>query len=426
MSMEEQKDPLEHTEDQKEEQEYSFLQETIKDEAGSAKKIRKSILKMICFGLIFGVAAGFSFCMFKPWFEQNFQSNPTKVTIPKEEEPEDETEDGDAGDTAQQVLDEESYRQMNQALNAVAQEASKSVVEITGISGDSDWLEADYDKKNSVSGLIIADNGQQLLILGTTSILKESNEVTVTFYDGKTYKAGLKKKDSNLGMGIYAVTRSDIQDSTWVQIKAAVLGSSNSVTKGETVIALGKPFNYAGGTGYGIVSSNKNVIDAADGQYRLICTDIAGTESGSGVIVNLDGEVTGIIDQTISDGDSMNLITAYGISDLKEVIELLSNGEAVPYIGISGIDVTESIESQGIPKGVYVKEVDVDSPAMAAGIQSGDIITRIGGTKVNTVAAYHSALLDMAAGRKVKLAGKRQGTGGYVDIEFNVTTGSKE
>lgn len=426
MSMEEQKDPLEHTEEQEEEQEFSFLQETIKDEAGGTKKTRKNILRMIGLGLVFGIAASFSFCVLKPWFERQLQSNPEKVTIPKEEEQEDTADEDGTKDGTQQVLDEESYRQMNQALNAVAQEAAKSVVEINGISGEEGWLEADYDKKNSVSGLIIADNGQQLLMLAKTSILKESNEVTVTFCDGKTYKAGVKKKDSNLGLGIYAVNRNDIQESTWSQSKIAVLGSSNSLSKGETAIAIGKPFNYAGGSGYGIISSNKNVIDTADGQYRLICTDIPGTVKGTGFIVNLKGEVTGIIDQSISDEDSMKLTTAYGISDLKELIELLSNGKAVPYVGILGIDVTESIEQQGIPQGVYVKEVEVDSPAMSAGIQSGDIITSIGGAEIKTVSGYQSVLIDKAVGTKVKIKGQRQGSGGYVDIDFNVTIGSKE
>ncbi|MFR9271001.1 MAG: S1C family serine protease [Clostridia bacterium] len=424
--MEEQKDPLEHTEEQEEEQEFSFLQETIKDEAGGTKKTRKNILRMIGLGLVFGIAASFSFCVLKPWFERQLQSNPEKVTIPKEEEQEDTADEDGTKDGTQQVLDEESYRQMNQALNAVAQEAAKSVVEINGISGEEGWLEADYDKKNSVSGLIIADNGQQLLMLAKTSILKESNEVTVTFCDGKTYKAGVKKKDSNLGLGIYAVNRNDIQESTWSQSKIAVLGSSNSLSKGETAIAIGKPFNYAGGSGYGIISSNKNVIDTADGQYRLICTDIPGTVKGTGFIVNLKGEVTGIIDQSISDEDSMKLTTAYGISDLKELIELLSNGKAVPYVGILGIDVTESIEQQGIPQGVYVKEVEVDSPAMSAGIQSGDIITSIGGAEIKTVSGYQSVLIDKAVGTKVKIKGQRQGSGGYVDIDFNVTIGSKE
>ena len=142
--------------------------------------------------------------------------------------------------------------------------------------------------------------------------------------------------------------------------------------------------------------------------------------------MNLKGEIIGIIDQSISEEDSMNLVTGFGISDIKEMMQFLLNGQGVPYIGIRGVDVTQEIEAQGIPKGVYVKEVETDSPAMAAGIQCGDIITNINGTDVATVATYHAALMDLESGKKIKIKGYRQGAGGYVDIDFGVTIGSKE
>lgn len=426
--MEEHKDPEGQEveqERQEEKEDYSFLQETIKVEAGDKRVFKKDIFRISILGIVFGLVASFSFCAVKPWFEEKFQSDPQKVTIPKEEEDNASDPEEVQQTEAQQTLDKDNYRQLNQSLNTVAQEVNKSVVELTGVTGDA-WLKTSYDNKNSVAGLIVADNGQQLLILGKTDVTKDANEITATFSDGKTYKAALKRRDSNLGLGIYAVTRSDIQEGTWAQSKIAVLGSSNSVPKGDTAIVVGKPFGYFGGNGYGIVASNKNMIDAADGQYQLICTDIAATADSSGFIANLNGEITGVINQNISDNGSMNLITGYGISDLKNVIELLSNGEAVPYIGIKGIDVTESIAQQGIPEGVYVKEVDVDSPAMAAGIQNGDIITSIGGVEVTSFARYNSALMEKAEGQKVKLKGQRKGTGGYVDIDFNITIGNKE
>ena len=64
-------------------------------------------------------------------------------------------------------------------------------------------------------------------------------------------------------------------------------------------------------------------------------------------MVNLDGEVTAVIDQTVSEEDSMNLVTGYGITDIKDIIEKLSNDETIPYIGIQGIDVTEEICQSG-------------------------------------------------------------------------------
>ena len=170
----------------------------------------------------------------------------------------------------------------------------------------------------------------------------------------------------------------------------------------------------------------KNELDADDGSYQLLCTDIGAAEDGTGVIVNLSGEVVGIIDQSISDNSSKRLVTGYGISGLKSEIELLSNGQAVPYVGIRGLDVTAEIEAQGIPNGVYVQTVEPDSPAMAAGIQSGDIITEAAGKKISSLAVYQSVMRDQKSDSKIRLKGQRQGSGGYVDISFDVTVGSKE
>lgn len=419
--MDERKDP----EGQEDKQAYSFLQETIKTGPGDKRTLKTDIFRMAILGIVFGVVASCSFSALKPWFESKFQDNPKKVTIPKDEEEDVTNPEEEQTEQVQQPLDEQSYRQMNQSLNVIAQEINKSVVELSGVMGDA-WLGTSYDDRNSVAGLIVADNGQQLLILAKTNITKDANEITATFPDGRIYKAVLKRRDENLALGIYAVTRSEIQEATWSQMKIATLGTSTTMGKGEATIVVGKPFGYFGGVGYGIVASSKNVIDAADGQYRLICTDIAAAKEGSGFVANLNGEITGVVNQDISDNDSMNLVTAYGISDLKNNIELLSNGDAVPYIGIKGIDVTESIEQQGIPKGVYVKEVEVDSPAMAAGIQNGDIITEVGGTEIASFAKYNSVIMGKKTGQKLKVQGQRKGTGGYVDITFDITIGNKE
>lgn len=428
--MEEHRDPKEelhpNEEPQEDSSEYSFMQERIKlDRRG----IRKGLFKMAGFGLVFGIFACFSFTALKPVMDSIFQDDPQKVTIPQEEpdeeevaEPEPEPEEP----AAQQTLDADSYRQMQQSLTAIGIEANRSVVEIVASAKEKDWTEESKDYKNSVSGLIVADNGRELLILGKSSVAKEAQELRVIFNDGNAYPAMLKKSDGTLGIGIYAVSRSELQDSTWAQIETAVLGSSNAMSKGDVAIVLGKPFGYAGAMGFGSIASGKNTLDLADRQYRLINTDIAGSKNGSGFIVNLKGETIALIDQSAAEEGSTELIIGYGITDVKDVIECLSNGQGVPYIGIYGVDVTEEIEEQGIPKGLYVKNVEADSPAMTAGIQNGDVITSIGDKDVVTYDAYHQALMEEKVGSEVTVKGQRQGADGYVDIDFAVTIGSKE
>ena len=154
--MEEQKDPKE------ENQEYSFLQETIKENQGG---IRKFFFRAAGWGLVFGVCASLSFFALKPMLDERFQDNPQEVTIPQDEdEVEGEEENQDQEQTEPVILNDDSYRQMQQELMAASVKAGKSMVEIVG------WTEGQGEAKeasgNNISGLIVADNGRELLVLG--------------------------------------------------------------------------------------------------------------------------------------------------------------------------------------------------------------------------------------------------------------------
>lgn len=409
-----------------EESEYSFMQETIKDERMTGKKTRNLIWKYAGLGLVFGMTASLSFCALKPWLESRFQSNPEKVTIPVEEEDEQEVEE-ETDIVIDQALTIDNYRELNKAIVQVGENAEKCVVEIIAETEESQWKTSTYDEKNSVSGMLVADNGQELLIFAKSSVVKNAISLKASFNNGKTYNAKLKAKDENLGFAIFAVDKQDVSDSIWNSVAIANLGSSNSMNRGDVIIALGSPFSYSNGMGIGIVASSENEVQEVDGEYGLLTTDIAGTPNGTGILVNIRGEVVGLIDQSITNEDSANLITAYGITNLKMMIEVLSNGNSVPYIGIRGVTITETIaNAEGIPQGVYVQEVAADSPAMEAGIQSGDIITKMGKEEIELLSVYNMRLMKLEVGDKVKIEGKRQGAGGYVDIDFTVTVGSKE
>ena len=72
------------------------------------------------------------------------------------------------------------------------------------------------------------------------------------------------------------------------------------------------------------------------------------------------------------------MVTGLAISQIKELIETLSNNQSIVYMGVTGETITPQIsEKKGIPKGVFVESVEVDSPAMQAGIQNADVITEV-------------------------------------------------
>ena len=426
--MKDEKEPLEQKQNS-EEEEYSFLQEIIKDEAGDQAKWKHDVLRRIQLGLIFGLVACFTFFACKPWVEKRFEENPTEVTIPQDEQQEENQTQQEEEQVQEQktVLTTETYQEMLNNLKQVSGKVRKSVVEIQGAVTEEEFSKDQEDKEKSISGMIVADNGQELLILAGELPVKDAKIIRATFSGDSQCDAILKSRDAGLGLCVYAVQRKNIADDVWAQIETATLGGSKVVSEGDTVIAVGKLYGCDTIAGYGVIESGENYLDKADGQYQTIYTDVAGDISGSGVLVNIRGEVIGIINTSVRSDDQTNKISGYGISDIKGVIELLSNGKNVPYLGVSGVEVSSEMQGQGIPQGVYVKEVDAGSPAMAAGIQSGDIITNIADTDIINLLGYHNTLVKQNVGDKILVRGKRQGTGGeYVDIDFGVTVGYKQ
>lgn len=418
--MEEKDIPQEELDGEKGHEEYSFLQEVIKDETVSRKRLKVGILRLLGCGAVFGAAASVVFCAFTPWLEPHVNNNPEQVKIPKDEE--EEQPDKEPAEEEKKKSEEDSYRQVLQTLNTESIRARRSIVSVRRAADE----EKKEEEPESTAGILIADNGKELLILSDYMAVKEGEHIEVAFPDGSSYAAAEKMRDSNLGLCVYAVLREKIGKTTWSGIKTAQIGSSNSVKNGDTVIVLGRPYGADEASGYGVVTVDEEYIELSDGCFKLISTNIAGNDEGSGAIFNRRGQLVGVISRLVLGMEGNRRVVGYGISDIKSSIELLSNGSVIPYTGICGMDVTEELEDKGMPKGIYVKEVEPDSPAMAAGIQSGDVIVRIDGQNIISMSNYHSLLIHKSVGTQFRLQGLRQGAGGeYVDIEFNVIVGSR-
>ena len=171
----------------------------------------------------------------------------------------------------------------------------------------------------------------------------------------------------------------------------------------------------------GNITSTTNIISTTDANYTIFTTDIGGSSAGSGALINLDGDVIGLVMQDYSSAGDVNTLTAISISELKPMIEMLSNGKDIPYIGLELTTVTNDIAREyEIPKGAYIKNVRMDSPGMAAGLQKGDIITAIDGETIYTVDGYETKLLSKTPGDKAEIVVQRQGSEGYTEITCTV------
>lgn len=407
--------------DEGEKEDFSFLQETIKKES-KKKTIFMQSLKIGIFGFLFGICFCLGFFALKPWASKQFQEEPEQVSIPEDEKPKTkELSPCDLQVVAPLELNADNFNQMMESIYNIAKQASRSIVSVESV------YEKEEKQSVKATGLIVADQSQELLILCGNLVCPDATSWKVTFSDNRTYIASLKKQDKISGLAVFSIPRHNIQKETWDYLEVASLGNSNFVTKGEFVMALGNLYDNSEGVGYGVISSNEQYEVRTDRRYDVIATDISATASGTGVIFNLGGDVIGMIDPRIVKDTDATFAKAIAISDLKSTIEFLVNGESVPCVGITGATVDSKVADQeDMPPGVYVTQVQPDSPAMSAGIQSGDIIYEIAGVPVTELQSYERVVYSCKKDQVITAKGKRLGADGYVNISFTITIGSNE
>ena len=428
-----------------------FLKETIKQRPLNKRKLVRRTLITAAMAVIFGMVACFTFLLLEPVISNRLypEEEPEAIVFEEETEeneilPEDmiadesqmqpeETEPPALEDEQiAQVLSEmqlgtNDYLTLFNEMNKVAKEVQKSIVTVVGVTSDVTWLDNEYENEGVVSGVVVADNGKELLILANIRSIKDAEILKVAFSDGSEYEAEMKKKDNNTGFAIISIQKSIVKESTVAIAKPVALGSSaGSSLVGIPVIAIGRPVGTEGSLCYGNITSTGNSITLPDSNYKYLTTDIYGSTSASGIIINLKGQIVGIIDTSYNASDMKNMISAVGITELKKVVESLSNNKDIAYFGVYGVDVTkEANEEMGVPFGAYILEIDMDAPAMNAGIQSGDIIVRIGEKEITNYADLVETLLTFKPEETVTVGLMRQGPEGYIEMEVEAVLSLK-
>lgn len=429
-----------------------FMKETIKQRPLNRRKLVRRMLITVAMAVIFGLVACVTFLLLEPIISNKLypEEEPAPVVFPEEPKeneilPEDMIVDESQMQpepTVQPVIEEdqivarilseirlgtEDYLSLMGGLGQIAKDAQSSVVSVVGVTSDVGWLDNVYENEGVVSGVIVADNGRELLILANISSIEDADSLKATFADNMEYEASIKKKDNNTGYAIIAIQKTIMSETTLETAKAVTLGTSAANNlEGTPIIALGRPMGTEGSVCYGNITSMGNSIRLPDSNYKIMTTDIYGSASASGVLVNLKGQMIGMIDMSYNGEDMKNIISAIGVTELKKVVESLSNDKSIAYFGVYGQDVTkEANEELDVPIGAYITEIDMDSPAMNAGIQSGDVIIRLNDAEILGYSDLVKVLLDFRPEETITVELMRGGPEGYTEMEVSVVLSMK-
>lgn len=428
-----------------------FISEKIKQRPINRKKLLRRTVITVSLAVIFGMVACLTFLILQPVFSDKLypENEPEMISFPEEKPSEELTpEEMFADDNqiaasealsleesqkdqidqaiASYSFDAYDYEKMITSLRKVTTQVEKNIVKVTAISSDSNWFTDSYETKGSTSGLIVADNGTNLYVLVPSASVSDAESIGVTFCDGATATAEISLIDTITGQCVLTVRRTQLAEGTRQTISPAELGSSSAGSlTGSPVIAVGSPIGIQDSIAYGIVTSEKSPMNLVDSCYKLITTDIYGSSDATGVLINLKGQVIGIIDTSHNSTGMSNQICGIGITELKPLIEDLSNARPRPYLGIHGATVPlEMQNTQNLPSGAYISSTEMGSPAMRAGLQSGDIITSFNGYDINTYDHLITRLASCSPDDVISITIMRQAPNEYIELEIEATMSS--
>ena len=410
-----------------------YTEHIVKEPWKNSKRILKKGASLVAMAVFFGLVAGLVMIIVyktgKNYLDDNKAAmnettSSTDGSESKETDPEDTTvppiEEITTEIPSTVPIDNEKlndYMGYYKALKSVADKAGLSVVTVTAAKQGVDFFNSTYQNIADEYGIVISSDSTGYYILTEYSLVKNSENIQVTYYDKTVDTAEFVAGDTTTDM---AVIKTGSLNTAVVPVQ---FGNSDAVLKGDLLVATGKLYGFNGTIGYGIATGVNNSVNDTDSIYRLINTDISGTATSNGVILNLHGEVVGIITMAYI-SDNTNFITAYAINDVRNLMQNLVNKKSMPYLGIKGQTVTDEIAATNkIPKGIYISAVETNSPAYKSGIQSGDVITQINGTEINNMESFMMQLEKNNPGDNVNVTIKRRGREDYKEIEFNLVLG---
>ena len=257
------------------------------------------------------------------------------------------------------------------------------------------------ESASSGSGFIITQDGY---IVTNHHVISGASSVTVTLHDGTEYPATVVGSDSDYDVAVLKVEATGLT--------AVTLGDSGNVNVGDSVLAIGNPLGeLTFSMSQGIVSCCDRAINVDGTPFNMIQVDASINPGNSGgPLMNLYGEVVGIVSAKYSNYSNTTvegLGFAIPINDVQTIItDIMENGQVTdkPALSITAGTMTEQMAAQyqlSTKKGVFVYSVNKGGAGDNAGLQMGDVITKLGDAEITSMEELSAAKKNYKAGDTV-------------------------
>ena len=298
-------------------------------------------------------------------------------------------------------------------------------INVTGTSG-TNFFGQPVQTASAGSGFVLTKDGY---IVTNYHVVKDADTVKVTMYNGDEYDAKYVGGDEDYDIAVIKVEATDLQPVT--------LGDSDKLNVGDHVLAVGNPlgeltFSMSGG----MVSSVNRAINVSGTPFNMIQTDASINPGNSGgPMFNEYGEVVGIVSAKYSSTGNEaveGLGFAIPINDVFAMIQdIMTNGYITnkPYLGITGGSMTEQMAAQyryDIKEGVFVYSVEEGKAAEKAGLQMGDVITKVDDHDIKSMEDLTAVKKQYAAGDTSTLTIYRSGETMTVELTWDAVPADQQ
>lgn len=265
------------------------------------------------------------------------------------------------------------------------------------------------------SGVIV--DAKRGIVLTNSHVIKNADEIAVTLKDGRTMEAELVGSDPETDLAVVRIPAKELRE--------LPLGESDDLRVGDFVVAVGNPFGLGQSVTSGIVSALGRHGIGRGGVQDFIQTDAPINRGNSGgALVNLAGELVGINAAILSpSGGNIGIGFAIPASMARQVMDqLLEHGEVKRgTLGLDAQSLTPELARAldlDRDKGAVITQVQAGSPAEAAGLKAGDVVTGVNGKDISSQQDLQNALGLLPVGETVSLAILRDGDRRVIEAEI--------
>ncbi len=300
-----------------------------------------------------------------------------------------------------------SSSEINTTITKMVEQVEPAVVTVVGeIPGQRTFFGFSSDQQISGSGFIISGDGY---IVTNSHVVEDVDTLYVVLSDGTEMAAEIISTDIFADLAVLKVS-GDMPG-------VAVLGNSDKLKLGETVVAIGSPMgDFRNSVTSGVISATGRMLDTGKGyeMENLIQTDAAiNIGNSGGPLVNLAGEVIGVNALVVRRGGAGSAAAeglGFAIPSNTAVLisqQIIENGYfARPYLGVQVQRITPTVAERydlAVEWGGYIAKVGNNTPAARSGLRVGDIIVRIGDIVLDEDTVFINALFNYQPGDMVEI-----------------------